>query len=53
MSDIVTELQLAGHNQGLVIQKSIKANPRLKINQGVYFSTTMCCSKLIFGKSLH
>ena len=38
--------------QGLVIQKTINANPRLKINQGVYFSTPKYCSTLIFGKTL-
>ena len=35
--------------QGPVVQKPIKANPRLKINQEVYFSTPKCCSTLIFG----
>ena len=52
---------LAGHivwevplcTQGPVVQKPINANLRLKINQGVYFSTPKCCSTLIFGKSLH
>ena len=39
--------------QGPVVQKPINANPRLKINQGVYYSTTKCCSTLIFGKTLH
>ena len=39
--------------QGPVVQKPINANPRIKINQGVYFSTTKCCSTLIFGKTLH
>ena len=39
--------------QGPVVQKPINANPRLKINQGVYFSATECCSKLIFGKTIH
>ena len=49
-----------GHSQcwyrvdlGPVVQKPINANPRLKINQGVYYSTTKCCSTLIFGKTLH
>ena len=37
---------------GPVVQKPINANPRLKINQGVYFSTPKCCSTLIFGKNL-
>ena len=32
---------------------SINDNPRLKVNQGVYFSTPRCCSTLIFGKTLH
>ena len=39
--------------QGLVVQKLNNANPRLKINQGVYFSTSKCCSMLIFDKILH
>ena len=38
---------------GPVVQKLINANPRLKINQGVYFSTPKCFSTLIFGKTLH
>ena len=38
---------------GPVVQKPINANPRLKINQGVYYSTTQRCSTLIFGKTLH
>ena len=37
---------------GPVVQKPINANPRLKIFQGVYFSTPKCCSTLIFGKTL-
>ena len=36
---------------GPVVQKPINANPRLKISQGVYFSTSKCCSTLIFGKT--
>ena len=36
-----------------VVQKPINANPRLKINQGAYFSIPKCCSTLIFGKTLH
>ena len=39
--------------QGPVVQKPINANPRLKINQGVYFSIAKCCSTLIFSKTLH
>ena len=39
--------------QGSVVQKPINANHRLKINQGVYFSTPKCCSTPIFGKILH
>ena len=35
---------------GPVLQKPINANLRLKINQGVYFSTPKCCSTLIFTK---
>ena len=37
---------------GPVVQKPINANPRLKIEQGVYFSTPKCCSTLIFWKTL-
>ena len=40
-------------NPGPVVRKPINANPRLKINQGVYFSTPKCSSKLMFGKTLH
>ena len=39
--------------QGPVVQKPINANPRLKINQEVYFSTPKCCSTLIFSRTLH
>ena len=39
--------------QGPVVQKPINTNPRLKVNQGVYFYTLRCCSTLIFGKTLH
>ena len=39
--------------QGPVVQKPINANPRLKVNQGVYFFTPRCRSTLIFGKTLH
>ena len=38
---------------GPVVQKPVNTNPRLKINQGAYFSTPKCCSTLIFGKTLH
>ena len=38
---------------GPVVQKPINANPRLKINQEVYYSTPKCFSTLIFGKTLH
>ena len=38
---------------GPVVQKPINANPRLKVNQRVYFYTLKCCSTLIFGKTLH
>ena len=34
-------------------KKPINANPRLKVNQGVYFFTPRCCSTLLFGKSLY
>ena len=37
--------------QGPVVQKPINANPRLKFNQGVYFSSPKCWSMLIFGKT--
>ena len=30
-------------DQGPVVQRSINANPSVKINQGVYFSTPKCC----------
>ena len=48
-------LSLGFHNSivntflGPVVQKPINANPRLKINQEVYFSIPKCCSTLIFG----
>lgn len=29
--------------QGPVVQKPIYTNPRLKVNQGVYFSSPRCC----------
>ena len=35
------------------LRASISAFPRLKIYQGVYFSTPKCCSTLIIGKTLH
>ena len=38
---------------GPVVQKRINANPRLKVNQGVYFSPPKCCSALVLGKTLH
>ena len=38
---------------GPVVEKPINANPRLKINQGGYFSTPKCCFTLIFDKPLH
>ena len=38
---------------GPVVQNPINDNPRLKVNQGVYFLTPRCCSTLIFGKTLH
>ena len=41
------------HDLGPVVQKQINANPRLKIYEGVCFSTPKCCSTLIFGKTLH
>ena len=41
------------YHLGPVVQKPINANPRLKINQGVYFSTPKCRSTLIFGRTLH
>ena len=39
--------------QGPVVQNPINDNPRLKVNQAVYFSNARCCSTLIFGKTLH
>ena len=39
--------------QGPVVQKPVDVNLRLKINKGVLFSTPKCCSRLIFGKTLH
>ena len=39
--------------QGPVVQKSINTNPRLRLNQGVYFSTPKCSSTLIFDQNLH
>ena len=39
--------------QGPVVQKPANANLTLKINKGVLFSTPKCCSRLIFGKTLH
>ena len=42
-----------GKYLGTVVRKPINANPRLKINQGVYFSTPKCCTTLIFSKILH
>ena len=38
---------------GPVVQKPINANLRLNINKEVLFSTPKCCSRLIFGKTLH
>ena len=40
------------NTQGPFVRKPINANPRLKINQGVYFPTPKCCSTLILGKTL-
>ena len=39
--------------RGPVVQNPINDNPRLKVNQGVYFSIPRCCSTLIFCKTLH
>ena len=49
----VKATKATGSDPGPVVQKPINANPRLKINQGVYFSSPKCCSTLIFGKTLH
>ena len=38
---------------GPVVENPINANSRLKINEGVYFSTPKCCLTLIFCKTLH
>ena len=51
LGEVVVQVQVVV--QGPVVQKPIKANPRLKINREVYFSTSKCCSILIFGKTLH
>ena len=40
-------------HQGLVVQKPVNINPRLKVNQGVYFFNRRCCSTMIFSKTLH
>ena len=40
---------IAKTDLGPVVQKPIYANPKLEINQGVYFSTPKCCSTLILG----
>ena len=45
--------RVANEVLGLVVQKPINAYPRLKVNQGVYFSTPRCCTALIIGKNLH
>ena len=50
---IVHSPELRSVLQGLVVQKPINANPRLKINPGVYFSTPKCFSTLIFAETLH
>ena len=38
---------------GPVPQKSINANPRLKVNHAVYFSAPRWCLTLVIGKTLH
>ena len=38
---------------GPVAQMPINTNPRLRVNQAVYFSPSRRCSTLIFGKTLH
>ena len=45
--------RLNGKDLGPVVQKPVNVNLRLKINKGVLFSTPKCCSRLIFGKTLH
>ena len=51
---VVQSCQMGTDDQlGPVFRKPINANPRLKINQGVYFSTPKCCTTLMFGKILH
>ena len=52
-TDLPLIFYLLLNHQGPVVQKPINANPRFKINQGVYFSIPKCCSTLIFGKTLH
>ena len=49
----LSQQNIAATALGPVVQKPINANPRLKINQGVYLSAPKCCSTLIFGKTLH
>ena len=39
--------------QGPVVRKPINPNPRLKNNQGVYFSTPKCCTTLILTLISH
>ena len=52
-SSLATGERTTEKTQGPVVQKAINANPRLKINQGVYFSSPKCFSTLIIGKTLH
>ena len=40
-------------DQEPVVQPPINAKLRLKINKIVLLSTPKCCSRLIFGKTLH
>ena len=46
-------LYLEAGYPGTVVQKPINTNPRLKVDQGVYFSTPRCCSRLVFSKTLN
>ena len=41
------------YHLGPVVQKPINTNPKLKINQGISFSTPKCQSMQIFGRTLH
>ena len=53
---LLTELSMAKPHDHvtsfcLTAQGPVKANPKLKVCQGVYFSNPKGCSTLIFGKT--